>query len=61
MEGDDPPYLIRYVRSFSFDRNDSTFKPSFLINVPLTKPRTVCACHPVSSMESTSKRTWGEG
>src|ERR1035437_2072987 len=58
MEGDDPPYLTRYVRSFSFERNDSTFIPNFLINVPLTKPRTVCACQPVSSMISGSVAPW---
>ena len=39
-------------------RNDSTFRPSFLISVPLTKPRTVCACQPVSSIISASVAPW---
>ena len=51
-------YLTRYVRSFSFERKDSTFKPSFLISVPLTNPRTVCCCQPVSSMISGSVAPW---
>ena len=46
------------MRSFSFERNDSTFRPSFLISVPLTKPRTVCDCQPVSSMISASVAPW---
>jgi hypothetical protein len=56
--GDDPPYLTRYVRSFSFERKDSTFNPSFVISIPLTKPRTVCACQPVSSTISGSVAPW---
>src|ERR1035437_1539843 len=58
MGGDDPPYLTRYVRSFSFDRKYSTFNLSFLISVPLMKPRTLCACQPVSSMISGSVAPW---
>src|ERR1035437_9868068 len=58
MGGDDPPYLTRYVRSFSFERKDSTFNPSFLISVPLTKTRTVWACQPVNSMISASVAPW---
>jgi hypothetical protein len=34
--------------------------PAFF-NAPATKPRTVCRCQPMVSMESTSKCTWGEG
>jgi hypothetical protein len=39
-------------------RDSSTFKPSFLISVPLTKPRTVWACQPVSSMISVRVAPW---
>ena len=54
-------YLLSlYVRSPPSGLNDSTVYPAFF-NAPATKPRTVCRCQPMVSMESTSKCTWGEG
>src|SRR5579864_213068 len=45
---------ILYVRSPAAFLDDSIFSPPLLPRM-LTKPRTVCGCHPVAFMASTSK------
>jgi hypothetical protein len=53
-------FPMRYVRSPASFLADSILMRRFFPAVEMN-PLTLCACHPVSSMESTSKRTWGEG
>ena len=54
-------YLVTlYVLSPAAFLEDSMLCPPLLPSM-LTNPRTVCFCHPVACMESTSKCTRGEG